>query len=137
MISYRQADLFDSFRDSQVPPVDVDFHIQFPTEQNGNAHGRKNGRYYAVTNMHVKVPASDMKTTDKIVERVELALGKDGHPLWGDIYSEEDETFDDFSRRVRNEYMDRLAPISETTPVSNGHSVGRYELVIKLKIKPI
>jgi hypothetical protein len=135
MISFRQADLLPSLQKSIVPPVDVDFTILFPTEHNGNAHGRKNGRYYAVTNVHIKVPASATEITDKIVKRIEEAIG--GNGLWADIYSEEDETFDDFSRRVRNEYMDLLAAISDTPPVSNGHSVGRYEWVIRLKIKPI
>lgn len=134
MISFRQADLIPSMQEATTPPVDVDFILTFPTQNNGNEHGMKNGRYYAITEIHIKIPAGDIATNNRILDRVEKAM----FPYaWGDIYSSEGETYDDFNKRLRDTFKAQLAPISDVPPTHTAQSTGRYQWIIHLKIKPI
>lgn len=139
MISYRHADLLNKIREHQSIPIDVTFTIHFPTTNGGQEFKKDDeDRYFATFFVDINATDSDSNLIVEKMQRV-LRIPGFGEPVNSGsttyLVSRPGETWDSFNRRIRDEIMEKMRPICVGNISVSGQSAGRYEWILKMKIR--
>ena len=131
MISYRQADLLQRFKEQNAPVLDCDLIIHFPQTVDGFAKVADGSRY--VADMWLNTTAGKREINENIIAKVEKALR---HSIERQV-SEVGQTWSDFSKVIRDQVVAKLQPICAEPITVATQTTGRYEWIVHLKIKDL
>ncbi len=140
MISYRQADLLNTFKEQNAPIVNVECTINFPTTNHGQEFLKNdNGMYVADFWLNIdEIAPNSEGVVDRISRVLNMpGLGEVNNTSLDDvmILSKENETWDDFNRRLKREFVEKLQPICVEPIDVEPQTSGRYAWVLHMKIR--